>query len=218
MSTRATLRQGAHILTLIGQKADDKDELTALIETGLLSDLLEASNVRSIDRNSFRKFLGLGSLVPKVIILPVNYDTTLEQMIAVDNYECRNDDLNTKNFPIIGEGVHWFEFDLIIDPNKTWISSDDALNLLKKDSDPKNPWMPGRIEHLLTLGAAFPDLQRKNSIVALGSVAKIHGDHSAPCLGHDDFRRTLYLDWLSTSWLFNHRFLRVRKASPPTTA
>ena len=69
MSTTATLDQAKHMLTLISQKGLPKDQLTALFEGGLLSDLLDA-DVGQVDREAFRNLLGLKSLKkPKLALL-----------------------------------------------------------------------------------------------------------------------------------------------------
>lgn len=151
-----------------------------------------------------------------MIILSVDYGISFEQMIDAGDYDLKNDDLSVKNFPVNGEGMHWFEFDLV-DPKKD-ITSSDALELLKKDSNPANLWIPAEIEHLCAFGAAFPDLQIKNLLLALGSVAEIGCGRSVPCLGRRGSLRVLsvkQIDYGITSYC---RFLRVRKVSAPVAS
>ena len=54
----ATLAQGNQVLNLILQKGVPASQLQALIESGLLSDLLDA-NVENVDRKKFREVIGL---------------------------------------------------------------------------------------------------------------------------------------------------------------
>ena len=54
----ATLKQGNQVLTLILQKDLPSEKLQALIESGLLSDLLDA-NIGTVDREKFQEVLGL---------------------------------------------------------------------------------------------------------------------------------------------------------------
>lgn len=208
--SNATLRQGAHILTLIGQKNDDKEGLTALVETGLLADLLEASNIRSVNRDEFRKLIGLGHVVPETIILPIDYTKSLEQMIVAGNYDWKNDELTAKRFPIFGEGVVEYEF-RYFHFNRN-VSSETAVDLIKKE-DSENPWEPAKTEHLLAYGENFLEEQRKFAIVALGSVGKVNSSRSVPYLYEDGPMRYLDLDSWGINWNANFRFLAVRKVS-----
>lgn len=197
-------------LALLEEKGVTPETFQTCLSNGVLADILDTS-AKFGERDEWRKLFQLGSLVSEVIILSVDYNKSLDQMISAGNYDCKNDDLNAKNFPVKGEGVQWFEFDLV-DPKKD-ISSGGALKLLQKDSDPANPWMPAQTEHLLALGAAFPDLQRKNPIVALGSVAEVDGRRRVPCLYEVGSRRDLYLRSFGYDWSSGFRFLRVRKVS-----
>lgn len=210
MST-ATLRQGAHILALIGQKNDDKDDLTALVETGLLADLLEASNVWSVDRNEFRKLLGLCPVVPDVIILSVDYTRPWEEMIASGKYDRVNKDLTVKRFPIVGEGIVEYQF-RYFHFKRRHISSKTAVELIKKE-DCENPWEPAKIEHSLVYGENFPEEQYKFPIVALGSVGEVDDDPCVSYLGEDGSGRNLNLARCGGGFDGRCRFLAVRKVS-----
>ena len=53
----ANLAQGNQVLNLILQKQTSVKQLQALIESGLLSDLLDA-NVEEVDRDKFREVIG----------------------------------------------------------------------------------------------------------------------------------------------------------------
>lgn len=210
MKTTITSGQLTRFLALLDEKGVTPETLQTCLSNGVLADILDPS-AKFGERDEWRKLFRLGPLAPEFITLPVDYNMTLEQMIVAGNYDWKNDDLNTKNFPVKGEGIQWFEFDLV-DPKKG-ISSEDALKLLEKDSDPANPWMPAQTEHLLALGAAFPDLQRKNPLVALGSVALVRGNRHVPYLYEDGSKRDLDLNWFDGDWYSYCRFLRVRKVS-----
>lgn len=54
----ATLAQGNQVINLILQKEMPASQLQALIESGLLSDILDA-NVEHVDREKFREVIGL---------------------------------------------------------------------------------------------------------------------------------------------------------------
>lgn len=207
---RATLRQATHILTLIQQKNNDRDSLTALVQTGLLSDLLEARNIHSIDRDEFRKLIGLGNLIPNKIILSIDYTKSLEEMIAAGNYDWKDEKLTAKRFPIVGEGIVEYEFRYF--HFNRGVSSETAVDLIKKE-DSENPWEPAEPEHLLAFGENFPKEQLKFPIVALGSVGKVGGERSVPCLDRRGSERHLGLYWFGLDRGGSYRFLAVRKVT-----
>ena len=197
----ATLGQGAHILTLIGQKDKDKDFLTALIGSGLLADLLDLDDPAAINREEFRKVLGLG---PLELRISVNYGRSLDEMKKAGNYDWMNDDITAERFPIKGEGIKELVPELI-HFNRS-ISSDNALADLDKMG-----LRPATIEELLALGETFPEMQRKFPIIALGSVGEVSGRRSVPCLDEGGSERGLYLRWFGYDWYAGCRFLAVRK-------
>ena len=149
-----------------------------------------------------------------IVTITVNYGETLEQMIIAGHYDWKNDDLTAKRFPIKGGGIVEYEA-MLIDPTRN-TSSEDAVDLIKR-TDSKNQWMPAKMEHLLAFGAKYPDAQRKNPIVALGSVGEVDGSRHVPCLSWDGSWRALGLGWwggsCGSSWGSSCRFLAVRKVS-----
>lgn len=153
------------------------------------------------------------SSLSSIITLPVDYGMLLDQMIGAGRYDWVTPNLNNENFPVQGEGVCWFEFDLV-NPKRT-ISSSDILSLLEKDSDPANPWIPAKIEHLLVFGAQFPELQLKNIILALGSVAKIDRCLQVACLSKWNSERRIYTFNSEGSWFSGSCFLRIRPVTAP---
>ncbi len=162
----------------------------------------------TLTSGNLTKFLEL--LEQKGITIPVDYNKSLEQMIASGNYDWKNSDLTASRFPVIGEGIVEYEFKYV-HPNQA-VSSETAVDLIKKE-DSENPWEPAKVEHLLAFGAAFPDEQRKFPIVGLGSVGEVGDDRRVPCLYRYDSRRVLYLYWWDYDWYSGYRFLAVRKVT-----
>jgi len=74
----ATLSQGNHVLKIISEKNVPSSQLQKLIASGLLSDLLDG-DVDAVDRNEFRKLLGL---IPKEQQLVVDYGKPFDLMYA----------------------------------------------------------------------------------------------------------------------------------------
>lgn len=62
----ATLKQASKILSLVEQKETPCDQLQKLLSSGLFSDLLEA-DVDGVDRDAFRRLVGLKPLNPPLL-------------------------------------------------------------------------------------------------------------------------------------------------------
>ena len=204
-----TFGQALQALNLINAKDPAAERLTALYGSGILSDLLEADLSR-VSRDAVRAALKLGTLVPDVFRLTVDYGQTLEQMIADGKYDCKDDDIMAKRFPIKDNGIMEFEgryFHFNRD-----ISSENAIKEIEA-ADPKNPWAAAKIEHVLSHGKIFPEEQRKFPIIGLGSVAKVRGRRYVPVLYKACSLRHLYLNWFVYDWNPFYRFLAVRKVS-----
>jgi hypothetical protein len=209
MKTTMTTGNLAKFLELLDQKGMTPERFQFLLGTGVFADIFDSSATFA-DRDLWRNAFGLGKLVPDVIILPIDYSKSLEQMIANGYYDWKNDELTAKRFPILGEGVVEYEFRYF--HFNHLISSETADDLIKK-VDFENPWEPAKIEHLLVFGENFSEEQRKFPIVALGSFGKVDGSRRVPCLGEDGSERCLGLPWWDDGWGDDVRFLAVRKVS-----
>jgi hypothetical protein len=137
-------------------------------------------------------------------LFSIDYNMSLEQMIAAGHYNSKNSDITPKRFPIVGSGVvevgghKFFHFDRTI-------SSGEAEHLIIADG-----WQLGKIEHLLAHVVAYPEEQCKFPIVALGSPAVLNGDRVVPYVWGDDAYRGLSLGWWLDYWHRDCRFLAVR--------
>lgn len=203
MSTTATLDQGKHFLTVLSQQGVTKEGLDAMIETGLFSDLCEASlnGLSGVDRDEVRKLFGLS---PKTLRIVVDYSLSLEQMIAAGKYDWSNSDITAKRFPLKGSGK------VELEPKLFYFGRDMSSDNVIAEMD-KEGFRPCTIEELLAIGEQHPELQRKFPLVALGSVAEIDGNRSVACHGRFDSRRGLSLDWFDVDWDGVYRFPAVRK-------
>ena len=156
-------------------------------------------------KNPF-EIAAVNSDVSGVFRLTVDCGKSLEQMIAAGHYDWKNSDITPKRFPIKGNGVveceaRYFHF------NRN-IFSEKAIEAMKEAG-----WESAQIEHVLSLGATFPEEQRKFPIIGLGSVALVGGDRRVPCLSGDGSGRSLGLYWFVHVWGAYFRFLAVRKVS-----
>lgn len=142
--------------------------------------------------------------------LTVANGQSLEAMIAAGNYDWVNSDITAERFPITGGGTMQLEPKLFHFDRS--ISSNAAVETIKA-TDAENPWEPAKVEHLLSFGATHPDEQRRYPIVALGSVAEVHGGRYVPYLFRVGAERGLNLHWWHGDWRGDYRFLAVRNLS-----
>src|SRR3989338_11533408 len=93
----------------------------------------------------------------------VDYEQTLQQMIAVGKYDYANSDINSNNFPITGNGKQEVIVELVHYGRD--MTTDDVL----KDFEARG-LRAATLPELLAFGATYPEKQREFPIVALGSV------------------------------------------------
>ncbi len=210
----ATLGHGVKILQLIAQKGTSGEQIQELISSGLLSDILNA-NIGAVDRNEFRKLLGLNTLNIyhvdySIYRLAVDYGQSVEEAVEAGRYDRVNSDITSKNFPTKKSGIAEVSIDLVCF-NRDTITADEVLVELDKRG-----LRPAETHELLKIGEKFPDLQREFPIVALGSVWSVWQDsffliRSCPYLDGDCWGRNLGLVWFDGEWSSNCRFAAVRK-------
>jgi len=142
------------------------------------------------------------------IKLAIDYTKTIKQVIADGEYDYKNSNVTSENFPIspemIGKKV---EVSAKLFHFNHDISSNDAISKMDKDG-----YRPAALMELLTLGFLFPELQRQFPIVALGSVWCDTGDdHRVLYLEVYASKRKLDFTWFDGGWSARCRFLGVRK-------
>lgn len=207
MSNPATFDQAYQMLNLAREANVSLEALQSLYATGLLSDLLKAENPVAVDREAFRKLLGLD---PLQLRITVDYRMSLQQMILAGHYDWVNDGITLERFPIVGDGVVECETKLFHFNRR--ISSEVADEEIRT-ADKRSPWESAKIEHLLAFGATFLEMQRKFPIVGLASSCEVRGGRGVPDLWGGDSGRSLSLDWWDGDWYGGFRFLAVRKQS-----
>ncbi len=77
-------------------------------------------------------------------------------------------------------------------------------------ADSRNPWIPARVEHLLTFSAVFPAEQKDCLIVGVGSMS----NHRVPVLGGSISGRHVRLARVGRMWWYDVcGFLAVRPST-----
>lgn len=212
-----TTHQLMRLAELMEQKGVTFKRFERIFASGLLTDIFDP-DADLANRKGVREALKLSPLAPRgdqVVATPgsgilVDYGLTLEQMIAAGKFDWLNNDINSDQFPVQGEGNEEYETKLFnFDDN---ISSENAVRRIK-EADPANPWESAKIEHLLAFGTKYPEEQRKYPILALGSVGSpsFFGKRNVPYLYRRVTGRSLHLDWWNNEWHPIYRFLAVRK-------
>ena len=182
---------------------EEIQKIVGIIESSNLS----ASQVIELIKNSSVSSKSVVNVTDE-IKLAIDYTKTIEQAIADGNYDWKNSDITTKNFPIspemIGKKVEVSTKSFHFNRN---ISSDNAISEMDKDG-----YRPATLMELLVFGAIHPELQRQFPIVAVGSVWRDAGvGRCVPCLDARGGKRELNLHWLGSGWHARCHFLGVRK-------
>jgi len=140
----------------------------------------------------------------------IDYEKTIEQAINDGNYDWKNKNVNSNNFPmpigIVG-GIVEIETKLF-QFNKTLRSNEVIIEMQKSG------YRPAILIELLALGKKFPELQRQFPIMALGSIWKnALGQVEVPYLDVFGGKRGLHLTWIGFQWISCYRFLGVYNQS-----
>ncbi|TSC73105.1 MAG: Uncharacterized protein G01um101438_128 [Parcubacteria group bacterium Gr01-1014_38] len=132
----------------------------------------------------------------------VDFRQSLAEMIKAGKYDDVNEDITAEHFLIEGTGT--VETEVVLVHFDCDIESDDAIREMEQMG-----LISGKIEHLLALGAEYPDLEYP--IICLGSVwVDRDGRHAVPYLRRWNVGRELRLHWGDRRWRDDCRFLALR--------
>ena len=135
----------------------------------------------------------------------VNYELSVEEAIEAGKYQAVNADITGKNFPSTKKGQADIEIVLIRFEHR--MKSEDVLDELHKEG-----LRAADLPEFLAFGAEHPDVQRKFSVVGLGSVWQDRkGYRNVPCLYTASEGRYLDLHWWDDGWYSYSRFAAIRK-------
>lgn len=136
---------------------------------------------------------------------PVTLDPTvsLPDQIKAGNYGFVNSLYTAENFTLTLTG----ERDIVLVDPRGFVSSEAMIARMKADG-----FVPATIDDCLAFGTTFPERQRKNPIVFLGTVFRVpYGYRHVPVLGHWRGERGLILGWFGFDWGDDYRFAAVRE-------
>jgi hypothetical protein len=135
----------------------------------------------------------------------VNYDLTVEAAVDAGNYQGVNSSITSKNFPPSRHGQENLEILLVRYDRR--MTSESVLEELDREN-----LRPAELPEFLAFGATYPEVQRKFSVVGLGSVwCDRKGYRNVPCLYTASEGRYLDLHWWDDGWYSYSRFAAIRK-------
>jgi hypothetical protein len=135
----------------------------------------------------------------------VNYDLSVNDAIAAGDYQAVNDSITSGNFPLVRHGQAELEINLVRFDQR--MTSEDVPRELDKEG-----LRAVELPELLAFGATHPDVQRRFSVVGLGSVWRDRkGYRNVPCLYTASEGRYLDLHWWDDGWYSFSRFAAVRR-------
>lgn len=185
----ATLAQGNQVMNLILQKQVPAQQLQQLLESGLISDLLDA-NVARVDRAEFRELIGL---TPYQVKVEVRYYDSREFMLRIMLRTCGGelycgDEISIED--VVREDSFWSENPLEDKTMYEQIESviidilpfEGTLPAILSEMDDA-AYRPATFEELLSLGRTDPELQKKFPIASLARLSRFKGKNVFPGIG-----------------------------------
>jgi hypothetical protein len=141
----------------------------------------------------------------EVFPLSVNYDLPVQEAIDAGNYQAVSSSITSRNFPSSRRGKAQVE--IILTRFEGRMTSEEVVTELGKEG-----LRPAELPEFLAFGAEYPEVQRRFSIVALGSVWRDpKGYRNVPCLFTASEGRYLDLHWWDDGWYSYSRFAAIRK-------
>ncbi len=135
----------------------------------------------------------------------VNYDLPVEEAVQAGDYQAVHMGIVSKNFPSRKKGQAELEIVLVRFDRR--MTSEDVLRELDEEG-----LRAAELHEFLAFGAKYPDVQRKCSVVGLGSVWRDRKKYrNVPCLYTASEGRYLDLRWWDDAWYSYSRFAAVRK-------
>jgi hypothetical protein len=135
----------------------------------------------------------------------VNYDLSVREAIEAGDYQAVNASITREKFPSKRHGQ--VQLELILIRFGSRMTSESVLSELDKGG-----LRPAELPEFLAFGAQYPEVQRRFSVIGLGSECRDgRGYRSVPCLYEASEGRYLDLHWWDDGWYSYSRFAAMRK-------
>jgi hypothetical protein len=182
------------LLNKVKMRGHSEEEIARVIETD--SDVLD----------KLADVFSEATHVPQgVYPVEVNYDLSLRDAIEAGDYQAVNASITIENFPSSKSGVS--KEDIFLMRFEGRMTSEEVVHALSKKG-----MRPAELREFLAFGATYPEMQRKFSVIGLGSVWRDKkGYGNVPCLYTASEGRYLDLHWWDDAWYSYSRFAVLRK-------
>jgi len=135
----------------------------------------------------------------------VNYDLPVEEAIQAGDYQTVHAGIASKNIPSTKKGQA--EVEIVLVGFDRRMASEEVVRELDEEG-----LRAAELHEFLAFGAKYPEVQRKFSVVGLGSVWRDRKSYrNVPCLYTASEGRHLDLHWWDDAWYSYSRFAAVRK-------
>jgi hypothetical protein len=135
--------------------------------------------------------------------LTLDSAVSVSEMIRRGNYGYVSDDYAPANLNLTLTGPR----EVVLFDSKGSVYSKEMIARMKAEG-----YVPATIDDALAMGAQFPDRQKENAIVFLGTTWAAPGrDRHVPVLSRWEARRELQLHWFGHVWHARCRFAAVRE-------
>ena len=141
---------------------------------------------------------------PEIFVAELNARVPLDEQILRGQYNYINPAITTRKFKLtISAGKR----EIVLYDPRGFVSSKEMIRRMKPDG-----CVAAVIDDCLAIGQQFPNRQRRNPIVFLGTVCRdAHGNRRVPVLDCWDGERKLDLAWFDDDWNDVCRFAAVRE-------
>lgn len=142
--------------------------------------------------------------VRETFAVAIDPSVRLAEQIRCGNYVYVNASIKPKNFTLT---LPAGEREVVLFDPHGYASSDEVIACMKRDE-----YVPATLDDALAFGATYPDRQRRNPIVFLGTMWRSPGGNGIPMLSVRRRGRVLNLGWFEYNWYNHCRFAAVRES------
>ncbi|MDD4412217.1 MAG: hypothetical protein PHR00_01060 [Patescibacteria group bacterium] len=144
---------------------------------------------------------------PMYLSAVVNYDLPLSEAVEAGNYDWKDGNINSNNFPALLGEEGQKKLDMALIHFGYRISSRDAITEMDNLG-----YRPATAREILAFGIQYPNLQKQFPIIALGqSWVDTDGFRWVLCLDRNGSNRGLDLFSFGRDWIVYYRLLFVCK-------
>lgn len=190
-----------NIIEQIEKKEISRERLQAIINSGFLSDVFDIEDPSKINRQEVKKLFGLSAYQSFMVHIG---NRSVKELLEAGKYDGYvNSNITDANFPDDTTG----DKEVFLFPISDILDTDDVIAKMDKEN-----FKPASVKTGLAFGEQYPDFQRRNPLIALGSVwVAPFGARRVLGLWGRGSARDADLDWCGHQWHPRYIFLAVSK-------